>query len=84
MSQQITVFLFVAVMQKWYECRVNCAMNFQSVYAALIEMNAAQDGWQLQESREPAVFEYASGRQCDTDISLSACGVVDGMSFLLF
>ena len=84
MPQQITVFLFVAIMQKWYECRVNRSMNFQSVFTALIEMNAREDGWQFAQSRPLAVYEYARGRECDTDISLSACGVMDGMSFLLF
>ena len=59
MPQQITVFLFVAIMQKWYECRVNRSMNVQSVFTALIEMNAREDGWQfaaLTNEIKPVIF----------------------------
>ncbi len=83
-NKKITIFLYVSVIQKWYECQVSNNRSFRSIIEELKNHISEEDKWKYDFNGDIRVYEFTQNIECDLDVSLISMKVINGMSFVIY
>ncbi len=83
-EEKIIIFLYAAVLRKWYECKVSTDSSFRLVLQQLRDAVQKEEGWRYDFEGDVRVYEFVKQTPCDLDISFHRLGVQNGMSFMIY